>query len=69
MKDFATKPDMVAIHREGQAFLAEIEKRGHVLPSLEDVNGMKQYSMISEPRSRQLVGFAEDQKPQVIRPK
>jgi hypothetical protein len=69
MKDLATKPDMVAIRREGQAFLAEVESRGHILPSLDDVNGTKPYSTISEPRSRQLAGFAENQKPQVIRPK
>ena len=37
MTDLTTKPDMVAIRREGQAFLAEIESRGHVLPSLENV--------------------------------
>jgi hypothetical protein len=69
MKDIATKPDMAAIRREGQALLAEIESRGHILPSLDDVNAVKRYSTLPEPRTRQLAGFAEDQNPQVIRPK
>jgi hypothetical protein len=52
MKDLATKPDMVAIRLEGQAFLAEIEYRGHILPSLEDVDAIKPYSTIREARSK-----------------
>ncbi len=69
MKDFATKPDMIAIRREGQAFLAEIEKRGHILPSLEDVQSMKTYIAVRETGSDEFAGFTEDRKPQVIKPK
>jgi hypothetical protein len=69
MNNVPTKPDMASIRREGQAFLAEIESHGHVLPSLEDVDGIKPDSTIPESRTRQMAGFAEDQKPQVIRPK
>jgi hypothetical protein len=52
MKDIATKPDMAAIRHEGQTFLVEIEKRGHILPSLEDVDAIKPYSTIREARSK-----------------
>ena len=69
MKNLATRPDMVAIRREGQVFLAEIEKRGHILPSLEDVHDVEPYSTIHETGSNEYAGFAEDRKPQVIRPR
>lgn len=69
MNDLQTIPDMDAIRREGQALLAEIESRGHILPSLDDVDGIKPYSTIPEYKTRQLPGFAEDQNPQVIKPK
>jgi hypothetical protein len=41
---------MIAIRREGQAFLAEIEKRGHVLPTLEEVNASKPFATVGKAR-------------------
>jgi hypothetical protein len=67
MKNFWSKLDMTAIRANGQAYLAELEKHGHVLPSLEHLQLKATTPILQSHPTTELQGFAEDDHPPLNR--
>jgi hypothetical protein len=61
MVEFVTKLDTSKIRNDGQAYLAELEKRGYVLPSLENLRLKTETPVPQSQTSAELQGFAKDE--------
>jgi hypothetical protein len=67
MSNFSTKLNMDDIRREGQIFLAALERLGKELPSLEVQHSKATSPFLKSGPTSELQGFAEDAHPPLNR--